>query len=161
MIILELEDFDYWADNQVTGKDGVLVFSPMFVFLIDWAYKFNKIDESLLKEPEFNNAYLALSKNKIKFSEFVLDILDEKLLDTYFTEEARQFICDYIEYDGYMNDLSSTFKCAMWELPHELINTNILYDKINRSLANYIKNKSNYPDLCVFTDPEELKRQQD
>ena len=95
MIIFEIDDFDYWSDNSVVDGDSATIFSPMFIFIIDWAYKNNHLDISLSNESTFNNAYKDIVDKKCNFKSFLLNTLDSKLLDTYFTINIRKFICDY------------------------------------------------------------------
>lgn len=89
---------------------------------------------------------------KISFVDFVLNALDGKLLDTNFSDGMRQFVRDYVEYDGYSEDLVRSFGVNLWELPHSFDNAAKLYDAIDVSLKNYRKNKETNPELVSFAD---------
>lgn len=165
MILLELEDFDCMTEFA-EALDGIkineLVFSPMFVFIIDWAYKREKLDDEVKESAPFKDRYPKLLSKKITFSEFVLDVLDSKIIDTNFTSDIRKFISDYVEYDGYRNDLLETFKISnLWFLKDNFEKTDQLYKRLDKSFENYIINKENYPELIIFYDPEQLKKERD
>ena len=165
MILLELENFDIAAEFA-EALDGIeineLVFSPMFVFIIDWAYKRGKLDDEVKECGPFIDRYPELLAGKISFSDFVLDVLDSKIIDTNFTNDIRGFISDYIEYDGYQDDLVDVFKISnLWFLKDNFDKSEKLYKRIDKSFENYIINKENYPDLIIFYDPEQLKKEQD
>lgn len=150
MILLELDDFDYWVDNSVTGSSGAEVFSPMFIYIIHWARENNKLDMCFSESTSFSENYLKLLRGEIEFPEFVNKVLDGKLSDRYFTPEIREFLYDYIEYDGYTTDLTKYYKLNLWELPHDLKKIDGFLDFINKSHTNYEKNKAINPDLAMF-----------
>ena len=150
MILFELDDFDYWVEHDVVSGNGEATFSPMFVFLIDWAAKRNCLDESFTSSSVMWNLYQDMVAGKVSMTEFVLDALDGKLLADYFSESVRGFISDYVEYDGYSKDLVDCFKVNMWELPHDLNESETLYRQIDRSFKNYSKNLMHNPDIVSF-----------
>lgn len=152
MILFELDDFNYWVDNSVTGGRGTEVFAPMFVFLVDWAVKRGQSEEAFISDPILSKLYSDLITEKISFVEFVFDGLDGKLLDTNFAEDIRDFVRDYVEYDGYSNDLVGSLKVNLWELPNNFKYTKSLYDAIDRSLKNYKRNKVINPEIISFSD---------
>ena len=165
MILLELEDFDY-AVEFAYALDNLeideLKFCPMFVFLIDWAYKRKLLDEELTECEVFKKNYPQLLTKSISFSEFVLNVLDSKLMDSNFSHKTRKFISDYIEYDGYTEDLQNIFNIHnMWFLPEDFEKSTELYNKIDESYSNYLINKKNYPELVIFYSPEQLKKERD
>lgn len=163
MAILELDDFEFHADimSAINERElDKLSFSPIFVFLIAWAVKNNCLGEELKRYAAFNENYPKLLSGGISFSDFVLNVLDGKLLESSFSSEALPFIKDYIEYDGYVEDLTKVYKTNLGILPINLKLTDSLYDAINESRKNYEINKNNFPDLIVFTDPDELLKQQ-
>ena len=165
MILLELEDFDCMAEFA-EALDGIeineLVFCPMFVFIIDWAHKREKLGNEVKESIPFKDRHPKLLSGEITFSEFVLDVLDSKIIDTNFTSDIRKFISDYIEYDGYRNDLLETFKISnLWFLKESFDNSEELYKRIDKSFENYTINKNNYPELIIFYDPNQLKKERD
>lgn len=163
MTILELDDFEFHADIMSALNErelDELSFSQMFVFLIDWAVKNNCLGEELKRCAVFNENYPKLLSGDISFSDFVLNVLDGKLIDSNFSSEALPFIKDYIEYDGYVDDLAKVYKTNLGILPANLKLTGSLCGAINESRKNYEINKNNFPDLIVFTDPDELLKQQ-
>lgn len=148
MILLELDNFDDWA--LVAGEKGIGAFSPLFVYLIHWAAENNKLDESFIKEAAFSDGYSKLLSGELSFTNFALDILDGKLADSYFAPEIRKFMHDYIDYDGYIDDLSNYFKLNMWELPCDLEQSRALFEIIDKSYENYEKNQKSNPDIISF-----------
>lgn len=162
MPIIELDDFEYHVD-VVSALNGVqldeLAFSPIFVFLIDWAVKNNVLGEELKNCKVFNDRYPKLLEGKDTFSAFVLDVLDGKLTETNFADEVVPFIKDYIDYDGYVEDLTKVYATNIGVLPNNFENSELLYEAINVARENYLQNKVNFPDLVVFSDPEQLLKE--
>jgi hypothetical protein len=151
MKIFEIDDFDYWTDNLLATNENEFVFSPLFVFLIYWAYCENKLSKTLIEESNFISYLLNLEKNIGSFSHFVMNYLDGKICDSYFDESVRQFVSDYYEYTGYSKDLVKVYNKNLWALPHSLSSADKLNKAINNSLANYMMNKKREPDLIDFT----------
>jgi len=163
MAILELDDFGFHVEilSALNERElNELSFSPMFVFLIDWAVKNDCIGEELKQCEVFKENYPKLLNGEVSFPDFVMDVLDGKLTETNFSKESLPFIKDYIEYDGYVEDLTKVYKTNLGAFPNDLDSSGALYNAINESRKNYEINKSNFPDLIVFSDPEELLEQQ-
>ena len=151
MVIFDLEDFEYWVDNSVVSKDGVAAFSPLFIYLIYWAYSENMLSNDLSNEESFINALSNLKSDDSSFANFVNNELDGKLCDSYFNNSIKQFVSDYFEYDGYSKDLVNCFKLNLWEMPNSLEKAKEMNGFINKSLANYKKNLVLNPSIIDFS----------
>jgi hypothetical protein len=151
MVIFELDDFDYWTDNTIVKEEGVNAFSPLFVYLLYWAFCENKLSKNLMTESTFVNALTDMATGKIAFSNFVEKQLDGKLCDSYFDDSVRQFVNDYYEYDGYSKDLVKCFNLNLWELPNSLDRSADLNSLVNMSLKNYSSNLIDNPDIINFS----------
>lgn len=164
MPILDLEDFEYHAAlvSAINERElDVLVFSPIFVFLVDWAARNGVLGESLRSCGVFAERYPKLLEGKESFSSFVVDVLDGKLTESLFSGEVVQFVKDYIEYDGYVHDLTAVYSTNIGDLPWDFEKSEDLYETINASRKNYEENKRNFLELVVFTDPASLKRERE
>ncbi|MFQ3251491.1 MAG: hypothetical protein ACI9O6_003341 [Glaciecola sp.] len=160
-VIIDLNDFDFHCVvmSSLNKKDlSLLDFSPMIIYLVCWAYEYHELTEG------FTNAEsqkLALLKaGDVSFFEFTETVLEGRLESEIFKKGARSFVKDYYEYGGYIDDLTSVFSTNIANLPLNLINISGLYQAINKSRINYYINKSNFPELIVFRDPEQLKIEQ-
>ena len=163
MSILELEDFDMHAGivSVLNEKElGLEAFSPLFVYIVIWAAENDFLGMRLKNDKSFISSYRALLDSKISFSTFVEVSLQNKLEEDYFNSEVLEFIIDYIEIDGYMEDLTRYFRVNMGLLPESIEKAKDFKSVIDRSMENYKINKENFPELAVFTDPKELIKQQ-
>jgi len=163
MIILQLDDFEYHVElsSSLNGEEAnVLVFCPMFVFLVDWAFKNNLLSDSFVGSGNFILQYRKLVTGEYSFSNFVTETLEGKLFESHFKDEAKVFIKDYIEFDGFINDLTKVFSTNLGALPKSFENSEALYKAINLSRKNYEINQLNFSNLVVFSNPEELINQQ-
>lgn len=164
MTILELEDFDIHAGilSVVNEKElGLYAFSPLFVYLIYWAEKNGFLGDKLKNDESFKSSYRALLDSKMSFSYFVQTSLMDRLEEDYFDDEVLEFVIDYIEMDGYVLDLTQYFDVNIGSLPDSLEKVKDFKEVIEKSMANYKVNKKNFPELAVFTDPDELISQQE
>ena len=151
MVIFELEDFDYWVDNSIVTEGGIYVFSPLFVYLIYWAFCENKLNPMLLDEQSFIDELSNLKNDNSSFSNFVNNQLDGKMCDSYFDDSVKKFMFDYFEYDGYSKDLSKCFRLNLWELPNSLDKAKEFNQFINASLCNYERNLKINPEIINFS----------
>ncbi len=163
MPLLELDDFDIHSEltSVLNGTEqNELAFCPMFVFLICWAAESNFLGLELKSCEVFSKYYPKLRQGEISFEKFVLDVLDGKLTESNFSDEVSEFVKDYIECEGYVVDLTRLYNTNVGDLPSDFKEFDMLCKFINMSRKNYGENKLNYPDLVVFSDPEQLKREQ-
>lgn len=162
MPIIELEDFEYHAAiaSAVNEREICeLDFSPMFVFLVDWAARNGVLGKALRGNSVFSERYPKLLEGRDFFSSFLLEVLDGKLTESMFSEEVVQFVKDYVEYDGYVCDLRAVYLNNIGALPDSFQKADDLYKAIDTSRKNYEENRRNFPDLVVFTDPGQLRRE--
>ena len=151
MVICKLDDFDYWVDISVVSDDGLNAFSPLFIYIVYWAYSENLLSHDLLNEVSFIKSLSNLQSDGSSFADFVNNELDGKLCDSYFDDSVRQFVSDYFEFNGYTKDLAKCFKLNLWELPNSLEKANEMNELINKSLKNYRKNLTLNPDIIDFS----------
>ncbi len=150
MVLLELGDFDFWVDNAVVVN--VYAFSSIFVFIIDWAYKNCVLDKDFVCSEPFHSSYPKLLSGKMNFEEFVDKVLDGKLTEEIFKNDIKEFISDYIVFDGLSKDMSGFFELPMWEFPTDFERSGKLNEVISKSRENYKKHKLNFPELVIFDD---------
>lgn len=157
MNLLTLEDFEYHA-QIASVLNGIalneLSFSPMFVFLITWAEKANHLSESVLTCSQFMESFKKLKAEQVSFEQFVINTLDGKLKESMFKDDSVNFIRDYIEFDGYVEDITNTFNTNLGVMPHNFNQFGELYSLINCSFYNYHVNKLKYPDLVIFEESD-------
>lgn len=138
------------------------IFSPVIVFIIDWALSRGLLDKAIKEEQSFIEAIENLRAGKLSFVDFVFDVMDTKLPLETFSEEITQFIKDYFEYDGYFDDLLKSYEISnLWFLPHDFSAKENFYKQIDTSLANYTENKRHHPKLILFQDPLEVEKYRD
>ncbi|MBO9492364.1 hypothetical protein J7384_18525 [Endozoicomonas sp. G2_1] len=163
MDIIDLEEYEFHAAMLSVLNNralSILDFSPLVVFLLDWAKTNNFLDQTYFDKYIGEDKYSKLKLGKISFSEFVLREMKGILSSKFFINEVRCFVEDYCEYSGYSEDLTEVFQTNIGNLPVTFDDIGILYNKINESRSNYLENKINFPELIIFRDPELLKKEQ-
>lgn len=161
MELIDLEDYEFQAaitsvlNNRIVSP---IDFAPMIIFLIEWAKLNEFIDQIYFDKTIGEDKYEELKLGKVTFNEFVLEAMDGILSSSIFKTEVREFIEDYVEFDGYVHDLTNVFNTNIGDLPDSYTKMNELDKTINNSRKNYLENKINFPELVSFIEPERFKK---
>ena len=131
--LMSFEAFESIADEH--DIEDLSVFSPVFVFIMGWAYERGYLEEDLAEM--VSELYAEVKSNKIDFSDFVYEALDSKIPSNYFNESVRPFLESYIDDNGYIKLLCDYYQCQLWELPQNFDKAEGLFQLIDGALKKY------------------------
>ncbi|MFT4807937.1 MAG: hypothetical protein ACI9LX_001260 [Paraglaciecola sp.] len=161
MDIIDLEDYEIHAAITSALNSRVISpidFAPLIIFLIEWAKLNQFIEQSSFDQIIGEDTYKKLKLGAVTFNEFVLEVMDGVLPSNIFKTEVREFVEEYVEFDGYVKDLTDIFKTNIGDLPRDFSKMEKLNETISYSRENYLNNKTNFPELVSFVDPEKFKK---
>lgn len=162
MAIIELDDFDAWSDLGLVDIEDIVLFSPMLVFLIDWAESRGNLSKDLLAMELFKKKFEDMKSSEISMKEFVFDALDSKIVGSNFKDLViSTFIEDYVTLGEYQDNLMEIFQVELFKLPNNFDQSEQLYRRIDTAFSNYIENKKTFPNLSSFDDPDFLLKHKD
>ena len=162
MDLIDLEDYEFHAAITSVLNSRIVSpvdFSPMIIFLVDWAKENKFIQQTYFEKIIGEDDYKKLKLGKVTFNDVVLERMDGKLSSRMFKNDIRGFVEEYVEFDGYVKDLTDVFMTNIGDLPSSFAKMEVLHKKINESRENYLKNKTNFPDLVSFIEPEQFKKE--
>jgi hypothetical protein len=163
MDIIDLEDYEFQlAILSILNKRVLSLkdLAPILIFLLDWGKSNNLLNRNSFNKMIGEEDYTKLKNGKLTFSEFVVDKMNGILSSDVFKEQVREFVEDYVEYDGYFTDLTEIYQTNVGDLPTNFDGSINLYQRINESKENYKENKKNFPELVSFMNPQAFKKTQ-
>ncbi|TDF41958.1 hypothetical protein EYS14_03700 [Alteromonadaceae bacterium M269] len=135
--ILSLRDHDGLVPEGYTLSDA----TTYMAIVIVWAFQRESVTSVISGSEAYLSLYNQMLEKEISIEKFVVEAIYGKLSEEYFSEDIREFVCDYIEAGVFYKQVCNFYEVGtVYEIPKDWTLCKLFLNEIEEHYADVKEN---------------------